>query len=55
VLWCLATGGEEGVAAGLAELSGGLAHAMGLAGVTAVADISGGLLGRAAEGNNVEA
>ena len=43
VLWCLATGGEDSVAEGLAELSGGFAHAMGLAGVTAVAEIDRGL------------
>ena len=45
VLWCLATGGEDGVAEGLAELSGGLAHAMGLAGVTTLAEIDRGLCG----------
>jgi 4-hydroxymandelate oxidase len=42
-LWSLVTGGEDGVAAGLAELTGGLAHAMGLAGVTSIAGITGGL------------
>jgi 4-hydroxymandelate oxidase len=42
-LWCLATGGQEAVAEGLAELSAGLAHAMGLAGVTTVAEIDRGL------------
>jgi 4-hydroxymandelate oxidase len=42
-LWCLATGGEEAVAAGLSELSAGLAHAMGLAGVTTIAGITGDL------------
>lgn len=42
-LWCLATGGQDAVAEGLAELSGGLAHAMGLAGVTRVAQIDRGL------------
>ncbi|MCW2947318.1 MAG: L-lactate dehydrogenase [Actinoallomurus sp.] len=54
VLWCLATGGEDGVAAGLAELSEGLAHAMGLAGVTVIAEITGGLCHPAAGRNNVE-
>jgi 4-hydroxymandelate oxidase len=43
VLWCLATGGQNAVAEGLAELSGGLAHAMGLAGVTKVSQIDQGL------------
>jgi 4-hydroxymandelate oxidase len=42
-LWCLATGGQDAVAEGLEELSGGLAHAMGLAGVTRVAQIDRGL------------
>jgi 4-hydroxymandelate oxidase len=42
-LWCLATGGQNAVAGGLAELSDGLAHAMGLAGVTKVSQIDQGL------------
>jgi 4-hydroxymandelate oxidase len=42
-LWCLATGGAETVAEGLAELADGLAHAMGLAGVTTVTEIDRGL------------
>lgn len=42
-LWCLATGGADAVAEGLTELSGGLAHAMGLAGVRSVAEIGRGL------------
>lgn len=49
-LWCLATGGAEAVADGLAELSGGLAHAMGLAGVRTVAEIDRGLCASAAGG-----
>ena len=43
MLWCLATGGQNAVAGGLAELSDGLAHAMGLAGVTKVSQIDQGL------------
>jgi 4-hydroxymandelate oxidase len=55
VLWCLATGGEDGVATGLAELAGGLAHAMGLAGATTIAEIASGGLYRPADGrHNVE-
>ena len=54
VLWCLATGGEDAVAAGLAELSDGLAHAMGLTGVTTVAKIGGGLCRSPGGRNNVE-
>jgi 4-hydroxymandelate oxidase len=42
-LWCLATGGASAVTEGLAELSDGLAHAMGLAGVTTVTEIDRGL------------
>lgn len=42
-LWCLATGGADAVAEGLDELSGGLAHAMGLAGVRSIAEIGRGL------------
>jgi 4-hydroxymandelate oxidase len=42
-LWCLATGGASAVAEGLAGLSDDLAHAMGLAGVTAVTEIDRGL------------
>jgi 4-hydroxymandelate oxidase len=43
VLWCLVTGGADAVAGGLAELTDGLAHAMGLAGVTTVGEIDRGL------------
>ena len=39
LLWCLATGGEDAVAAGLEELREGLAHVMGLAGVTEVSAV----------------
>jgi 4-hydroxymandelate oxidase len=42
-LWCLATGGADAVAEGLSELSGGLAHAMGLAGVRTVGEIGQGM------------
>ncbi|MGH3373948.1 MAG: alpha-hydroxy acid oxidase [Actinoallomurus sp.] len=49
-LWCLATGGAETVAEGLAELSDGLAHAMGLAGVTTVTEIDRGLCALAGGG-----
>ena len=49
-LWCLATGGAETVAEGLAELSDGLAHAMGLAGVTTVTEIDRGLCALPGEG-----
>jgi len=54
VLWCLATGGADAVAKGLAELSGGLAHAMGLAGVTAVGAVDRGLCAFPGGENNVE-
>jgi 4-hydroxymandelate oxidase len=53
VLWCLAMGGEKAVAEGLAELSAGLAHAMGLAGVTTVGAVDRGLCAFDA-GDNVE-
>lgn len=49
-LWCLATGGAETVAEGLAELSDGLAHSMGLAGVTTVTEIDRGLCALAGGG-----
>ena len=49
-LWCLATGGDETVAGGLAGLSDGLAHAMGLAGMTTVGEIDRGLYASAGEG-----
>jgi 4-hydroxymandelate oxidase len=54
VLWCLATGGADAVAAGLSELSGGLAHAMGLAGVTTIAGITGDLCDPPGPGHTVE-
>ncbi len=50
VLWCLAVGGANAVAEGLGELSGGLAHAMGLAGVTSVTRIGRGACAIPAEG-----
>jgi 4-hydroxymandelate oxidase len=53
-LWCLATGGADAVADGLAELSGGLAHAMGLAGVRAVTEVDRGLSRSGPGENNVE-
>lgn len=53
-LWCLATGGADAVAEGLAELSGGLAHAMGLAGVRTVTEIDRGLFVSRPQANNVE-
>jgi 4-hydroxymandelate oxidase len=53
-LWCLATGGEDAVADGLAELSGALAHAMGLAGVTSVTRIDRGLCAKGNPRHNVE-
>jgi 4-hydroxymandelate oxidase len=53
-LWCLATGGEDAVADGLTELSGALAHAMGLAGVTSVTRIDRGLCATGNPRHNVE-
>ncbi len=53
-LWCLATGGEDAVAAGLTELSGSLAHAMGLAGARTVAEVTRGLCRPAHPGHTVE-
>jgi 4-hydroxymandelate oxidase len=50
VLWCLATGGQNAVADGLAELADGFAHAMGLAGVTKVSQIDQGLCAPPAAG-----
>lgn len=40
LLWCLACGGEETVATGLAGLTDGLTHAMGLAGARSVEEIN---------------
>ncbi len=53
-LWSLVTGGEDGVAAGLAGLAADLAHAMGLAGVTSVEAVTGGLCRPSAARHTVE-
>ncbi len=53
-LWSLVTGGEDGVADVLAGLTGELAHVMGLAGVTSVEGIGGGLCHPAPGGHTVE-
>lgn len=45
VLWCLATGGAAAVAEGLAALSSGLGHAMGLAGAACTGEVSRDLIG----------